>query len=103
MIAVSGATGYIGGLLADTLLDAGEEVRVLARTPSKASDLEAKGADVAKADMLEPETLKPALEGASIAYYLVHSMGRGGDGDFEQRDRDAAANFGKAAREAGVE
>jgi len=103
MIVVSGATGYIGGLLADSLLDAGEQVRVLARTPSKASDLERKGAEVAKADMLEPETLVPALEGASIAYYLVHSMGRGGDADFEQRDRDAAANFGEAAREAGVE
>jgi len=103
MIAVSGATGYIGGLLADSLLDAGESVRVLARTPSKAADLERKGAEIAKADMLEPDTLKPALEGATIAYYLVHSMGRGGDADFEQRDHDAAENFAKAASEAGVE
>ena len=103
MIVVSGATGYIGGLLADSLLDEGEDVRVLARTPSKASALERKGADIVKADMLEPETLKPALEGASIAYYLVHSMGRGGDADFEQRDHDAAENFATAAAEAGVE
>ena len=102
MIAVSGATGYIGGLLADSLLDAGEQVRVLARTPSKAADLERKGAEVVRADMLERETLKPALEGVDIAYYLVHSMGRGGDSDFEQRDHDAAVNFATAAAEAGV-
>jgi uncharacterized protein YbjT (DUF2867 family) len=34
------------------------------------------------------------------AYYLVHSMGSG-EG-FEEEDRQAAANFGDAAREAGV-
>jgi uncharacterized protein YbjT (DUF2867 family) len=103
MISVSGATGYIGGLLADSLLAAGEQVRVLARSPAKAAGLERKGAEVAKADMLEPETLAPALEGTRIAYYLVHSMGRGGDGDFEQRDHAAASNFAEAAAGAGVE
>jgi uncharacterized protein YbjT (DUF2867 family) len=38
-----------------------------------------------------------------VGYYLVHSMGRGGDSDFAERDRTAAMNFGKAAAEAGVE
>ena len=32
------------------------------------------------------ETLGPALEGVDVAYYLVHSMGRGSDGDFAERD-----------------
>ena len=56
-----------------------------------------------RADVLEPATLAPALDGVSVAYYLVHSMGRGGDGDFEERDHRAAENFGNAARDAGVE
>ena len=103
MIVVSGATGYIGGLLADSLLEAGESVRCLVRTPANAADLERRGAEIAEADMLEPETLAPALEGAGVAYYLVHSMGRGGDGDFEQRDHQGAVNFAEAARQAGVE
>jgi len=45
-----------------------------------------------------------ALEGVEVAYYLVHSMGRGaGDGGFAARDSRAAENFGQAAYEAGVE
>ncbi len=103
MILVSGATGYIGTLLTHALLEDGEQVRATARTPAKASNLEKAGAEIVQADVLEPDTLPPALDGVSCAYYLVHSMGRGGDGDFEERDRKAAANFGEAARAAGVE
>jgi uncharacterized protein YbjT (DUF2867 family) len=103
VILVAGATGYIGGKLAGALLDEGEDVRVTARSPEKASDLADRGADVVRADVLEPDTLGPALEGVTVAYYLVHSMGRGGDADFEERDKQAARNFANAAREAGVE
>jgi uncharacterized protein YbjT (DUF2867 family) len=49
--------------------------------------------------------LAEALDGIGVAYYLVHSMGRGsGSADeFAERDRRAAANFGRAAKGAGVE
>lgn len=103
MILVAGATGYIGGLLAHRLLDEGEEVRALARTPSKASALGERGAEVVEADVLDPDSLPPALEGVRIAYYLIHSMGRGGDGDFVSQDLEGARNFGRAAKRAGVE
>jgi uncharacterized protein YbjT (DUF2867 family) len=102
MILVAGATGYIGDLLARKLLDDGRQVRCLARTPAKASDLEAAGAEIVKGDVLEPESLPAAFEGVDIAYYLVHSMGRGGSGDFAELDHRAAANFGEAAKAAGV-
>lgn len=102
MIAVAGSTGYIGGLLSRHLAEDGQEVRALARRPERADDLEAAGCEVVRADALEPESLRPALEGADVAYYLVHSMGRGGDGDFAERDHRAAENFVAAAAEAGV-
>ena len=102
MIAVAGSTGYIGGLLSRQLVEDGREVRVLARRPERAEELRAVGSEVRRADALEPETLGPALEGAEVAYYLVHSMGRGSDGDFAERDHRAAENFAAAAAEAGV-
>ena len=38
------------------------------------------------------------------AYYLVHSMGRGGGREgFAERERRAAENFARMAREEGVE
>jgi uncharacterized protein YbjT (DUF2867 family) len=52
--------------------------------------------------VLDPATLPPAMDGVSTAYYLVHSMGRGSSGDFEQTDREAATNFAEAAKAAGV-
>jgi len=52
--------------------------------------------------VLEPASLNPALQNIEIAYYLIHSMTEGVRG-FEQRDRLAAENFGRAARAAGVQ
>jgi uncharacterized protein YbjT (DUF2867 family) len=102
VIAVVGATGYIGGLLARRLAEGGAEVAALARSPEKAEDLAAAGCELRSADVLEPETLGPALEGAEVAYFLVHAMGRGGDSDFAQREQDGARNFARAAAAAGV-
>ena len=103
MIAVAGATGYIGGLLAEKLREEGEDVRALARNPDRATHLKELGCEVRKADVLDADTLPPALEGVDVAYYLVHSMGRGStDGDFAQRDHEGAENFAAAAATAGV-
>jgi uncharacterized protein YbjT (DUF2867 family) len=102
VIAVAGSTGYIGGLLCHRLCEEGHQVRALARHPERADDLREAGCEVQRADVLEPETLGPALEGVDVAYYLVHSMGRGSDGDFAERDHTAAENFAAAAAAAGV-
>lgn len=103
-VLVAGATGYVGRKLALKLAAAGGfPVRVIARDPGKASDLEEAGCEVLKADVLEPDTLPPAMEGVGVAYYLVHSMGRGATEDFAETDRTAARNFAEAAKEAGVE
>ena len=102
MIAVAGATGYIGGQLCERLRDEGREVRALARDPAVATDLERLGCEVRRADVLERESLAAALAGIEVAYYLVHSMGRGGDSDFAERDHEGAENFAAAASTAGV-
>ena len=102
MIAVAGSTGYIGGQLCRRLCEEGREVRALARHPERAGELKEAGCEVVRADVLEPDTLGPALEGVDVAYYLVHSMGRGSDGDFAARDHEGAENFARAAAAAGV-
>ncbi len=103
MLGVVGATGYIGRKLTLELLERGEKVRAIARSPEKAEDLKEAGAEIAKSDVLEDEGLREALDGVDIAYYLVHSMGRGaGDDSFAERDKKGARNFGAAAKAAGV-
>lgn len=98
---VTGATGYIGGRLVQRLLAEGRSVRALARDPSRL--LPREGLATVRADLLTGDGLAQALEGCGTAYYLVHSMEAGGNGDFAGRDRRAAVAFGDAARAAGVE
>ena len=97
---VTGVTGFVGGKLAAALTDAGTEVRGLVRDRSRARDLDY---ELHEGDVLRPETLRGAGEGIDVAYYLVHSMGRGGGGDFLERDRAAATAFAQMARAEGIE
>jgi uncharacterized protein YbjT (DUF2867 family) len=46
--------------------------------------------------------LEAAMDGVDAAYYLIHSMEGPAGGAFPEQERRAAANFGAAARAAGV-
>jgi uncharacterized protein YbjT (DUF2867 family) len=98
---VTGASGYIGGRLVPELLAAGHRVRCLARSPGKLRDLPwAERVEVAKGDVTDEESVRAAMQGVDVAYYLVHALGSGRG--FEETDRTAARIFGRRAREAGV-
>ncbi|MCX6923458.1 MAG: SDR family oxidoreductase [Verrucomicrobia bacterium] len=99
-ILVTGATGYIGGRLLPLLTADGWRVRCLARQPENLLPRVPPGVEVERGDLLEADSLRSALTGVEAAYYLVHSMGA--TGNFEQQDRQAARNFGAAARGAGI-
>ncbi|KAB1187056.1 MULTISPECIES: NAD(P)H-binding protein [Haloferax] len=98
-VLVTGATGFVGRRLVPALLDADHDVVALVRDASRYSGPDE--AEVVEGDLLDAETLTPAMESVDAAYYLVHSMRSGGD--FEARDRLAARNFVNAASAAGVE
>jgi uncharacterized protein YbjT (DUF2867 family) len=100
VILVMGATGYVGGRLVTALERAGHRVRCLARRPETLRGRVGVGTEVVLGDCLNPVSLAPALAGVHTAYYLVHSMGA--TKDFAALDREAAREFGRAAREAGV-
>lgn len=67
MIAVSGASGQLGRLVINALLNrvATGEIVALVRTPDSVSDLAAKGVQVRAFDCDAPETLAPALAGVN--------------------------------------
>jgi uncharacterized protein YbjT (DUF2867 family) len=97
---VFGASGYIGGNLVPALVAAGRRVRATARNVEVLEGRGWTGVDLVRADALDPATLPAALAGVDVAYYLVHSMAAGRD--FDRLDREAAANFARAAAAAGV-
>ena len=98
-VLLTGATGYIGGRLLRHFEEAGRPVRCLARNPERVRATRST-TEVVQGDCLDEESLELALAGVDAAYYLVHSMSVGAD--FAEVDRQAAANFGRAAARAGV-
>ena len=101
LVLVTGATGYIGGRLVPRLLELGYRVRCLVRDPARLQGRPWQSAvEIATGDVLQPDSLAPAMQGVSAAYYLVHSLASGAD--FHQRDLTAAGNFGAAAQAAGI-
>ena len=99
-VLVTGATGYIGGRLVPRLLELGYEVRCLARDSARLQG-RFPGAEIVEGDLFDETSMRAALEGMDVAYYLVHSMA-GAKRDFAESDRDVAALFARAARGAGV-
>jgi len=92
---VFGATGVVGQALLP-LLAAEHEVVAVSRGARDSGD----GIRWVEADVASGVGVADALEGAGLAYYLVHSLGAR---DFERQDREAAGNVSRAAARAGVE
>ena len=100
LVLLTGASGYVGGRLLRALEDQGCHVRCLVRRPAVLQATVGPSTDVVAGDVLDRTSLAAALRGVNAAYYLIHSMGSAGS--FEQADRDAARNFGQAAKASGV-
>ena len=98
---VTGASGYIGGRSSPSCSQPAIGVRCLARDPGKLDGRPWSGdVEVVAADVMDAAAVRRALDGVEVAYYLIHSLGTGPS--FEQRDREAAGIFARAAASAGV-
>ncbi|MER7559092.1 SDR family oxidoreductase [Nocardioides sp. NPDC126508] len=71
-IAITGASGHLGRLVADQLLDTVDpaEVVLLTRDPAKLADYAARGADVRAADFGKPDELVEAFAGVDRALLI---------------------------------
>ena len=98
LVGVTGATGFIGRHLVNSLLTNRYKVRALVRHPQ---DYRIAGVETERADIFDKESLRNALDGVGIAYYLVHSMKNKGH-EFAKMDRIGAENFLRAAESADV-
>jgi len=75
IILVTGATGNQGGAIARQLLSKGYKVRAMSRNPQSDASrvLAAHGAEVARGDFADPESLKQALRGVWGAYSVQNT------------------------------
>jgi uncharacterized protein YbjT (DUF2867 family) len=71
MFVVAGVTGNTGSVVAETLLERKQRIRVIVRTPEKGEIWQEKGAEVAVASLEDSQALANAFDGAAGAYLLV--------------------------------
>lgn len=76
---VTGATGFIGGRLVQALVGAGSTVRVLVREPHRWQPVA--GVRVLEGDLLRPETLAGAADGAEVVVHCAGLLGKWGTDD----------------------
>jgi uncharacterized protein YbjT (DUF2867 family) len=100
MILLTGATGYVGGRLLRRIEQDGLPVRCLCRNPEALRSRVAPGTELVRGDLLQPASLGVAFSGVDVAFYLVHSMNVAEK--FEAEEAVSAANFARAARDAGI-
>ncbi len=100
VVALTGATGYVGGLLLKPLSQITAQVRCITRDPDRLRTKIPGNAVAVKADVFDPVSLQNTLDGCDIAFYLVHSLDSGKD--FAMLEAEAASTFAVAARNAGV-
>ena len=72
---VTGATGFIGGRIAQALRERGDQVRGLVRDPNKASALRDLGVELVAGDMEDVASLKRAVEGVECVYHTAAVVG----------------------------
>lgn len=71
MYAIMGITGRVGSAIAENLLAQGEQIRAIVRNPEKAARWRDRGAEVAVADVDDPNALASAFEGADGVFVMV--------------------------------
>ncbi len=103
MILVTGGTGFIGRNLIRTLVQQGEQVRVLLR-PSKTSPNFPKGIaiEVAVSSFSDQRSLRAALKDVDIVFHLAGAERYGVKGNLNQIDVEGTSTLLRAAQDSKI-
>lgn len=103
MILIVGASGQLGGLITDKLLDRGQEVRILTRqSPADQTHID-KGAQPVIGDLKDRASLDAACEGIKVVITTANSARRGGEDNPQTVEFQGNRNLIDAAKAAKVD
>jgi dihydroflavonol-4-reductase len=104
MILVTGATGHIGNVLIRKLLACGRSVRALILPGEDTTPVDGLAVERVTGDILEPKSLRTAMEGVTEVYHLagIISILPGGNALLQAVNVEGTKNILAAARRAGI-
>lgn len=68
---VTGATGFVGGVLVRKLREQGHEVHASVRDPEKAKNLQALGVKLFKGDVADKDSMRQAMQGVDGVFHVA--------------------------------
>jgi dihydroflavonol-4-reductase len=99
---ITGATGFVGGHLAETLRRQGHEVVALVRSPAKAAALREIGVELIAGDLHDVEAVRSAARGAEVVYHVAGLTAARSEAEFHRINVEGTARLLAAAAEAGA-
>jgi uncharacterized protein YbjT (DUF2867 family) len=100
-VLVTGATGFVGPAVANAIVDAGHEVRVLERKPGAWMEAGIRCQAAVQGDVTDPDSLRRGVKDVDIVVHLV-AIRQGRPADFERVMIGGTRNLLAAAKEAAV-
>jgi nucleoside-diphosphate-sugar epimerase len=101
---VTGASGFIGGRLAQRLaIEEGVRVRAMVRNPKKAERLRKHPLEIVQADLLDLPSLRKAIDGCDLVFHCAALVRETGDrNEFYRTNVQGTENILKVSSETGI-
>jgi nucleoside-diphosphate-sugar epimerase len=97
-VLITGATGFLGGHLAEALVKEGKRVRALVRDEAKANRLKGLGVELSCGDLREPASLVSAAKGIELIYHCAGMVDEWGEKEsFYEANVEGTRNLLEAA------
>lgn len=101
LIAITGATGFIGQAICRVLHEAGFSIRVLARSPERLKTLPVQVRDVVQGNLHDQQALQSLVAGVDVVIHCAGVVRGANQEDFDRVNVEGLGNLLDAMRSAG--